>query len=763
VSAPRPRSLAARILVPVGVLAVLSALATTLVVERIVGKVRGDYDRFTLDAAASHVTATLDNAAAELTAARLTGNPLVAEVKRTAVAGAIVGYWQRAGLDGVIVGSDGRIVATTLSEGDAAAVRAARRPGLFAVGASGGQLRCLAEPFPVWDWSVVTVGRRAPLASLRPELALLVPLLTIVAIALTASVLALLWRNLRNPVARMAADVDADREVRSTGLAELDRIGAAINSAMARLRVRTDEVSAELDRRREAERALRDREARIRLLLESTAEGILGMNREGVCTFCNPAALRLLGRTTEQELLGKNVHEVVHAPHADGSPYPDERCPVRETARSGVSARVADEVFWRRDGTSFPVEYWSYPMHEDGVLRGAVLGFIDISERAALEGQLRQAQKMEAVGRLAGGIAHDFNNVLMAIQGHAEVAREVVGDAALVQEDLAQILEAADKAAALTRRLLAFSRKQPVSLVPVDLNELVLGMGKVLSRLLGDDVEVSYELARGELVVMADRAQLEQVLLNLWTNARDAMPDGGRLVIGTAGLDADPVASAALGLQAAGRYVAVTVSDTGVGMDETTRLRIFEPFFTTKERGKGTGLGLSIVYGIVRQHHGHIEVGSSPGKGTTVRIHLPRVEHAAAATAAPPALEARGGSETVLLAEDNEQVRALTRSVLERAGYRVIVAHDGQEAVALHDRHEHEIALCLFDVVMPRLGGREALEVIRAHRPGVRALLMSGYVPEEEEDRHGVSNVPLLPKPIAPGDLLRQVRDALDA
>jgi PAS domain S-box-containing protein len=424
VSAPA-RSIAARILVPVTVLAVLSVLGMSLAVEEVTRRVREDYARFTVGAAASQVTAILDTAVAELTAARLGGTPVVVEAKQASVAGAIVAYWQRAALDGVLVGSDGRALASTLGARDTAAVVSVRRPGFFGVDGEGGRLECEAASFPMWGWRVVTVARRAPLSRVRPELAQLLPVLALVALGLTAAVLALLWRNLRNPVARMAADVDADREVHPTGLAELDRIGAAVNSALHRLR---------------------EKEARIRLLLDSTAEGILGMDRDGTCTFCNPAALRLLGRADERDLLGENVHRVVHASRPDGSLYMDEACPVLRTARSGASARVVDEVFWRSDGTSFPVEYWSYPVHEEGVLRGAVLGFIDTSERAALEGQLRQAQKMEAVGRLAGGIAHDFNNVLMAIQGHASVAREQLPASSAVGEDLDQILGATDKA-----------------------------------------------------------------------------------------------------------------------------------------------------------------------------------------------------------------------------------------------------------------------------------------------------------------------------
>ncbi len=761
---PGSRSIFARVLLPVGALAALTLVAMSLVVEVVAAKVREDYERLTLQAAASHVGAILDGAASELTAARLGGNPVVLDAKQAAVRGAIVATWTRAGLDGVILDGEGRAVASTLGDAETGAVAAVRREGYFVADGGGARLHCLALPFRAWGWTVVSASRRTPLASMRPELVMLLPALTLAAVALTGGVLLLLWRNLRNPVTRMAADVDADREVRPTGLEELDRIGAAVNSAVARLRVRTDELAAELERRRVAERSLQEKETRIRLLLESTAEGIFGIGVDGSCTFCNPAALRLLGHAREEDLLGRNIHQVVHASHADGSAYPDDTCPVLRTARSGKGARVLDEVFWRTDGTSFPVEYWSYPMVEDGVLRGAVVGFIDISERATLEQQLRQAQKMEAVGRLAGGIAHDFNNVLMAIQGHATVAREVVPAGSDVEADLDQILSAAGTAASLTRRILAFSRKQPIALAPVDLNDVVLGLGKTVARLLGEDVEVVYRLAKGELVAMADRGQLEQVLLNLWTNARDAMPEGGRLTISTQAVHAADGAASALGLPAPGKYAALAVTDTGLGMDEATRLRIFEPFFTTKGQGKGTGLGLSIAYGIVEQHHGHIDVSSSLGVGTTCRIYLPLTDRPVARPAPGPEAEVRGGSETVLVAEDNDEVRGLARSVLESAGYRVLVARDGEEAVSLHDANRAEIALCLFDVVMPRLGGREALEVIRARRPEARALFMSGYVPDDDVGpRPGTGAAPLLSKPFLPRELLRRVREVLDA
>ncbi len=757
------RSIASRILLPVLAVAASAFVGMLVLADHVTRKVQEDYDRFTIAAAAAHVTSILDLAASELTAARLGGNAVVVEAKKNAVRGSILAYWYRAGLDGLVLDEEGHAVASTLSADLAPAVAAARRDGFFVVDSPERPLRCLAETFAPWGWSVVTVAGPAPLARVRPEVAYLLPSLTLGALVLVAGVFLVLWRNLRNPVARMVADVDADREVRPTALAEFDRIGAAVNSAVARLRVRTTELAAELERRREAEQATLDKEARIRLLLESTAEGILGMDAAGTCTFCNPAALRLLGHATEGELLGRNVHAIVHHTRPNGAGYPQEDCPLVRTARSGKAVRILDEVFWREDGTSFPVECWSYPMTEGGVQIGAVVGFIDISERTALEQQLRQSQKLEAIGRLAGGIAHDFNNLLTAIVGHATLARDSAEEGSQVREDLEQVLETAEKATSLTRRILAFSRKQPMSLAPVDVNETILGMGKVLSRLLGEDVEVVYRMAGGALVTMADRGQLEQVLLNLWTNARDAMPGGGRLVVGTQAITCDASGAAALGLDGPGRYALVTVEDSGVGMDERTRQRAFEPFFTTKEQGKGTGLGLAIVYGIVRQHRGHVRVASEPGRGTTFSIHLPLASGVAAHPEPPPQAPVQGGAETVLVAEDNDAVRSLARSVLEGAGYRVLLARDGREAVALHAAHADEIALCLFDVVMPRLGGREALAAVRGRRPACPAILMSGYAPAEPgpaAPEH--ADVPFLAKPFTPRDLLRRVREVLD-
>ena len=409
-----------------------------------------------------------------------------------------------------------------------------------------------------------------------------------------------------------------------TGIEEFDSIGRAVNEALARVGERTVELTTELGERRKVEAALHEREAHIRLLLNSTAEGIYGVDVEGVCTFCNPSCLRMLGYADEEELLGKNIHALIHHTRPDGTPYPDGECRSYLAYRVGRETHVDDEVFWRKDGKSIRVEYWSHPIVDEGVVAGAVVAFFDITEKSALEQQLRQAQKMEAVGRLAGGIAHDFNNMLMAIIGYASLARELAAEGSKLRFYNDQVLVAADKATDLTRQILAFSRKQVMSPAPVDLNGIILGLGKIIARLLGEDIEITLNLpgsrARGPGRPRPDRTGADEPVPRTPATRCRA---GGRLVIGTQAVVCDRESAEVHGLELTGRYALITVSDSGTGMDEQTRERIFEPFFTTKELGKGTGLGLSIVYGIVKQHHGQISVYSEPGQGTTFRIYLP--------------------------------------------------------------------------------------------------------------------------------------------
>jgi nitrogen-specific signal transduction histidine kinase len=380
------------------------------------------------------------------------------------------------------------------------------------------------------------------------------------------------------------------------------------------------------------------------------------------------------------------------------------------------------------------------------------------------QAELLQAQKMEAVGRLAGGVAHDFNNILAVIVMYGSLLRERAAGDATEQGYLDQILKSAERAANLTRSLLTFSRKRvEAELRALDLNEVVQGIAKLLLRVLGEQVEVRTHLRGQELVVRGDAGQLEQVVMNLGTNARDAMPEGGVLTIETAIQEIDPEFVAAHGFGRIGRYAVLTVTDTGTGMDEQTRRRIFEPFFTTKEVGRGTGLGLAIVYGIVKQHDGFISVYSQVGQGTAFRIYLPLVTRAATAPEPPGAAAVPGGSELVLLAEDEEEVRRITRAILEEHGYRVLEAADGEEAVRVFRAAEERIDLFLSDVIMPRMNGREALAEMRRSDPGLRVLFTSGYTADVLEQK-GILAAPgeLVSKPASPTDLLRRVRELLD-
>jgi signal transduction histidine kinase len=400
----------------------------------------------------------------------------------------------------------------------------------------------------------------------------------------------------------------------------------------------------------------------------------------------------------------------------------------------------------------------------------AVLGFnvyqrkMAEQEQEKLNSQLLQAQKMEAVGHLAGGVAHDFNNILTAIIGYANLLRKKV----LADEQLTffadQILSASDRAAGLTRSLLAFSRKQVIEPKPADLNDIVQGIDKIAKRLIGEDIEFRTVPLNRRLTVMADSGQMEQVLLNLCTNARDAMPHGGKLTIETDVVEVDEVARKLNFLDRTGWYGVICVSDTGAGMDEETRKQIFEPFFTTKEVGKGTGLGLSIVYGIIKQHNGTINVYSEAGKGTTFKIYLPLI--AAAGEAAEPKADVRpeGGNETILLAEDENDVRVLITHILREAGYSVIEAATGEDAVKKFAEQADRFSLFLSDVIMPKMNGKEAYDQIKGSRPDVKVLFMSGYTADIIQSRGILAEgSSFLSKPIIPDQLLRKVREVLDS
>ncbi len=399
-----------------------------------------------------------------------------------------------------------------------------------------------------------------------------------------------------------------------------------------------------------------------------------------------------------------------------------------------------------------------------GAVTAAIEMVEDITDKLSLESQLRQAQKMEAIGTLAGGIAHDFNNILSAIIGYGHVTLMKMPKDDPLRINIERMLESANRAAVLTQSLLAFSRKQISERKPVDLNSILKKVEKFLIRVIGEDVVISMVQAEGALTVFADAGQLEQVFMNLATNARDAMPNGGSLMIETSIIKLDSRFVAAHGYGKPGTYAMISATDTGVGMNEETRGKIFEPFFTTKEVGKGTGLGLAMVYGIIKQHEGFINVYSELGKGTTFRIYLPMIKSEAADEKSVVIAEySKGGTETILLAEDDEDLRNLTVIVLEQRGYRVITAKDGSEAVEKYRENQDSIQLLLFDLIMPNKNGREACNEIRKIRPDIPVIFESGYSPDLLQQKALLEKDALLiSKPITPTILLQKVRSMLD-
>jgi PAS domain S-box-containing protein len=389
-------------------------------------------------------------------------------------------------------------------------------------------------------------------------------------------------------------------------------------------------------------------------------------------------------------------------------------------------------------------------------------------EQQKLELQLRQAQKMEAIGQLAGGIAHDFNNYLTLIIGYGELLRMRTAADETLSRDVNEIITAAEKASGVTRSLLAFSRKQVLNPRPVDLNFLVDGIGKLLARILTEDIQLTIKLATANLMVQADPGQIEQVIINMATNAKDAMPKGGSFTIEVSPFTIDQDFTTHHGYGKPGKYGQITFTDTGNGMDKATQEKIFEPFFTTKEKGKGTGLGMSIVHGIIKQHEGYINVYSEKGEGTTFKILLPRLSSATAPaelTASPSAHHPVAGSAnaTILLAEDEEPVRRLLVTILKSEGYRVITAANGHEAVEKFRENRDRIDMLILDVIMPGLNGQEVLDQLRRLEPRVKALFMSGYTAEviQQKGIHD-KDFDFLSKPVSPRLLLDTVQRILD-
>jgi two-component system, cell cycle sensor histidine kinase and response regulator CckA len=518
----------------------------------------------------------------------------------------------------------------------------------------------------------------------------------------------------------------------------------------------SQQLASAIEHRRNEE-ALRRSEGRYRSLVQSAVYGIYRSSMEGKFLDVNPALTAMLGYFSAEEVLALD-------PKRDVFADPAEQARLMSQFHRGTRLQNMEVRWKRKDGNAITVRLSgravTIPEQNERVLEVIAE---DVTERRVLEDQFRQAQKMEAVGRLAGGVAHDFNNLLMVISGYTEVLLEKTARGNPLYPKIAAVQQAADRATTLTRQLLAFSRKQFLELKVVDVNAIVKDLERLLRPLIGENIELNTQLAEDLGRTRADAGQIEQVIMNLVVNSKDAMPNGGKLTIRTANVNLDDDLRREYSYIQPGPYVMLSISDTGHGMDKETQLQIFEPFFTTKEKGKGTGLGLSTAYGIIKQSGGYIFAQSEVGRGTTFSIYLARVEDAAEPLGTLRASQsATGGSETVLLVEDEESVRQLVRETLEAKGYKVLEAEHGEAALRTASDYRGPIDMLITDVVMPGMSGRELAKQLSASDPDIKVLFLSGYT-EDAIVHQGVleAGTAFLQKPFTLQMLSRKVREVL--
>ena len=500
----------------------------------------------------------------------------------------------------------------------------------------------------------------------------------------------------------------------------------------------------------------RDSERKYRTLFEESKDVLYVCTPDGNFLDINLAGVELFFYESKEEMLDINIGLDLFVNF-------QERKACMQMLQGNGFVKDYEAVMKRKDGTHVIVLITATSdLNESGKIT-AFRGIIkDITEWKRLEQQLFQAQKMEAVGQLAGGIAHDFNNILTAIIGYGNLLKAHLQEGPPTKY-LNYILESADRAARLIQDLLAFSRRQMISPRLVDLNVIIRGIENILSRLIGEDIELSVQLYDGDLPVIADSTQIEQVLMNLATNARDAMAEGGSLFISNELTYIDERFIKTYGYGRAGEYALITVSDTGAGMDQKIKEKIFEPFFTTKEVGKGTGLGLSMVYGIVKQHNGYINVYSESGRGTTFRIYLPSMKEKPHEEKEPDAVALKGGTETILLAEDDFPVRKFIRELLEGVGYTVIDTGDGEEVLKVFSKYKDSIKMLILDLIMPKMNGKEVFAAIRELNPQVKALFISGYSADIVHQKRIVEDgYDVISKPVSSVKLLTKVREVLE-
>ncbi len=562
------------------------------------------------------------------------------------------------------------------------------------------------------------------------------------------------------PVILVSGSVGEDKAVTCIREGIFDFV---LKDRLARLPVAVRQALAEQAARREKQEmteALRATNQVLEAVLRASPAAIMSMDREGRVQWWNPAAERLFG-WQENEVVGRPLPTIP-------AEFKSEYAGLQERLARGETIANLEARRERKNGTPVDVLMWAAPLYDAaGEVSGSMAILLDVSEQRRLQEELRHSQKMEAVGRLAGGVAHDFNNLLSVVLGYADLLLQASDLPERARARVEEVQRAAGRAADLTRQLLAFSRRQVLQPQVLDLNTVTVEMEGMLRRLIGEDIELVSRLEAIVHPVKADRGQVEQVIMNLVVNARDAILDGGRITLETANIIMSPEAAQRYEGAHAGPYVMLAVRDTGQGMDKETRARIFEPFFTTKDQGKGTGLGLPMVYGIVQQSGGFLMVESESGRGSAFKIFLPRA--AGSELPAPPkgtvatvsTPESPPGAKTILLVEDEERLRALVRSLLEALGHTVLEACDGREALYLASAHTGRIDLLLTDVVMPGMSGRELAERLAARQAGLPVVYMSGYADQVIAHHGGLpSDIQFLKKPFTLDALSRALAGA---
>lgn len=499
-------------------------------------------------------------------------------------------------------------------------------------------------------------------------------------------------------------------------------------------------------------------ERRFRALFEESKDMVYMSVPEGYFIDINQAGVELLGYSSKEEAMQIDITTSLYL-------NPINRKKLADALENYGFVKDFETVFIKKNGDLINVLLTSTNVRDDTGKTVMYRGIIrDITEQKKLEQQLLHAQKMEAIGQLAGGIAHDFNNIMTAIIGYGSIIQRKLDADDPLYAYVDPLLASAEKAANLTQSLLTFSRKQVMNPRPIDLNSIISGLQKLMSRLISEEIELKISLSSEHLTIFADKGQIEQVLMNLVANARDAMPDGGVLTINTDSEFLDNVFIRTHGYGKQGEYVVFSVSDTGIGMDEKTRLKVFEPFFTTKEIGKGTGLGLSMVYGIIKQHNGYINLYSEPGKGTIFKIYIPLEKKRSVEEKVEKELIPSGKGEMILIAEDESEIRNLISALLDEFGYKVIAAVDGEDAVSKFKEHKDEINLLIFDVIMPKKSGKDAYSEIKKIVPNIKAIFVSGYGGDIITQKGLIDeNAKFIPKPISPNAFLKAIRSVLDS